>query len=81
MDQAAEPIPAQYSDVCLQNRWMRTPGRRGLLQRPVRPVRVVVAGVFIKNQAQVPLASDEHLVKALAAGAGDPCAAPLPKLA
>ncbi len=36
MDQAAEPVPAQDPGICTQSRWIRMPGRRGLLQRPVR---------------------------------------------
>jgi hypothetical protein len=51
---------------------MRTSGGRVLLQRPVRPVRVVVIDVFIKDQPQVPFADDEHPVQALAPGASDP---------
>ena len=39
-DQAAEPVPAQNPDGCARASWMRTPGRRALLQCPVRPVRV-----------------------------------------
>jgi hypothetical protein len=41
-DQAAEPLPAEKPDVCARSGWMRTPGRRALLQCPVRPVRIVV---------------------------------------
>ncbi len=51
---------------------MRTPGRRTLSQCLVRPVRVVVTGVLVKDQPQVPLAGDQHPVQALAPGAGDP---------
>jgi hypothetical protein len=40
VDQAAEPIPAQDPDVRAQG-GLIAPGRRLLLQRPVRPVRVV----------------------------------------
>jgi hypothetical protein len=72
MDQAAEPVPAQNPDVCARSGWMRTPGRRALLQRPVRPVGVVMVGVLIKDQPQVPFAGDQHPVQALAACAGDP---------
>ena len=72
MDQAAEPVPAQNPDVCAQIRWMRTTGGRTLAQCPVRPVSVVVIDILIKDQPQVPLAGDQHLVQALAAGAGDP---------
>jgi hypothetical protein len=51
---------------------MRTPGGRVPLQYPVRPVRVVVIDVLAQGQAQVPFTGDQHLVQALAAGAGDP---------
>ena len=43
-----------------------------LLRGPVRPMRVAVIGVLAKNQQQVPLASNQHLVQALAAGTADP---------
>ncbi len=46
MDQAAEPVPAQDPDICARSRGMRAPGRRGLLQRPVRAVEDVVGGVL-----------------------------------
>jgi hypothetical protein len=72
MDQAAEPVPAQDPDISVRIRRMRTSGRRTLLQCPVWPVRVVVIDVLIKNQPQVPLASDQHPAQALADGAGDP---------
>jgi hypothetical protein len=72
MDHAAEPVPAQALDVYAQSVWARTPGRRTLLQRPVRPVGVVMIDVLIKNQPQVPFAGDQHPVQALAAGAGNP---------
>ena len=48
------------------------PGGRALVQRPVRPVCVVVIDVLINDQSQVPFAGDQHPVEALAAGAGDP---------
>jgi hypothetical protein len=51
---------------------MRTPGGRVLVRRPVRPVAVVVTGVLAEDQPQVPFARDQHLVRALAASAGDP---------
>ena len=43
-----------------------------LMQRPMRPVRVVMTGVLAEYQPQVPLAGDQHPVQALTAGAGDP---------
>ncbi len=42
------------------------PGRRYLLRCPVRPVGVVVAGVLTEDKPRVPLAGDEHPVRALA---------------
>ena len=47
-------------------------GGRILVQRPLRPMRVVVIGVLIEDQPQMPLPGDQHPVQALAAGAGDP---------
>jgi hypothetical protein len=42
------------------------------MQRPVRPVRVVVIDVLIEDQPQMPFAGNQHPVQALAAAAGDP---------
>jgi hypothetical protein len=35
-DQAAEPISPKNPDICARSRWMRAPGGRALLQRPMR---------------------------------------------
>jgi hypothetical protein len=51
---------------------MRAPGRRVLLQCPVRAMQVVVIGVLAGDQPQVPFAGDEHPVQALAAGTANP---------
>jgi hypothetical protein len=51
MDQAAEPVPAQRLGICTQGRWIRIPSRRGLLQRPVRPVVFVLVGFFLVKAA------------------------------
>jgi hypothetical protein len=72
VDQATEPIAAQNPDICAQSGRTRTPGRRALFQCPVGTARVAVIDVLIKNQPQVPLAGDQHPVRALAAGAGNP---------
>jgi len=64
MDQAAERVPAQHLDICTQSRWIRMPSRRGLLQCPVRPVDLVMVGVLVQDQSQVPFAGDQHLVQA-----------------
>ena len=62
MDQAAESVPPLNPDFRALSRWMGTPGRWGLLQRPVWPVAVVVVGVLVKDQPQVPLAGNQHSV-------------------
>ena len=46
-DQAAEPVPAPNPDVGARSGRMRTPGRRALLQRPVRAMQVVMVGVLV----------------------------------
>jgi hypothetical protein len=51
MDQATEPITAQNPDVGIRSGRNRMPGRRPLLQRPMRPMRVVVPGVLSQDPA------------------------------
>ena len=51
---------------------MRPPGRRGLLEHPVRAMQVVMIGVLAEDQPQVPSAGDQPPVRALAPGAGHP---------
>jgi hypothetical protein len=46
MDQTAETVPAQNLDAGARSGLNRTPGRRGLLQRPVRAVQVLMVGVL-----------------------------------
>ena len=72
VDQAAEPVPAQNAHNGHFGRQMRASGGRLLLQRPVRAVRIVMIGVLAEDQPQVPLASDQYPVRALAAGTADP---------
>ena len=72
VDQAAEPIPPKDPGACAESRWMHAPGGRVLPQRPVRPVAVVVIGVLAEDQPLVPLAGDQHPVRAFAADAADP---------
>ena len=72
MDQAAGPAPAQNPDAGVRRGRNRTPGRRDLLQRPVRAMQVVMVGVLAEDQPQVPLAGDQYPVQALTASAGDP---------
>jgi hypothetical protein len=67
MDQAAEPVPAQNPDVRARSGWMRTPGRWTLVHRPVRAMQIVVIGVLIKDQPQVPFPGDQHPVQAVGA--------------
>ena len=42
VDQAAESVPPQHADTCTFRQGIGSPGRRIMLQRPVRPVDVVV---------------------------------------
>jgi hypothetical protein len=42
-DQAAKAVAAENPDISTQGRWMRTPGRRALLQCSVRAMKVVTA--------------------------------------
>jgi len=72
MDQATEPVPAQNPGVGAWGGRNRTPGRRSLLQCPVRAMQVVMVGVLAEDQPQVSLAGDQHPVQALAPGAGNP---------
>ena len=56
MDQAAEPVPAQNTPAPSLP-WADAPsGGWVLLQRPVRPMDVVVVGVLAEDQPQVPSA-------------------------
>jgi hypothetical protein len=71
-DQPAEPVPAENPDAGVRSGRMRTPAGRTLFQRPVRPVRVSVIGIFAEDRPQVPFPGDQHPVQALAAGAGNP---------
>jgi hypothetical protein len=71
-DEAAEPLPAQNLHTGHTARCMHASCGQVLLQHPVRPVRIVVIGIFAEDQPQVPLAGDQHPVQALTAGAGDP---------
>lgn len=52
MDQATEPVPAQNPGVGAWGWRNRTPGRRSLLQRPVRAMQVVMVGVLAEDQPQ-----------------------------
>ena len=69
MDQAVKPVPAQNVQYWFFfDRRTRASGGRLFLRRPVRPMRIVVIGVLAEDQPQVPFASDQHPVQALAAG-------------
>jgi hypothetical protein len=72
VDEAAEPILPENARIRDGCGWVRTPGGRVLVQRPVRPVAVVVIDVLAEDQPQVPFTGDQHLVQALAASASDP---------
>jgi hypothetical protein len=72
VDQAAESVPVQNAHPGRVAGWMRAPGRRVRLQRPVRPARIVMISVFAQGQPKVPPAGDQHLVQTLVAGTGNP---------
>ena len=55
MDEAAEPIPAQNAHTGHVAEWMGATCGRVLLQCPVWPVHVAMAGVLGQDQPQVPL--------------------------
>lgn len=67
MDQAAQPVPAQNACACHVGGRLRRPSGRASLQRPVRPVSVVVIGVPAQDQAQMPFAGYQHLFQAAGA--------------
>jgi hypothetical protein len=46
VDQAAESVPPEHADTCTFRQGIGSPSRRMLVQRPVRPVGVVVVGVL-----------------------------------
>ena len=69
VDEAAEPIPPENAHIRQGCGWIRTSRGWVLVQRPVRPVRVVVIDVLIEDQPQVPFAGDQHPVQALPARA------------
>jgi hypothetical protein len=72
VDQAAEPVPPQNPDTRACGGRTLASGGRVLVQRPVRPMSVVMVGILAEDQLQVPSAGDQHPVQALAAGTGDP---------
>jgi hypothetical protein len=72
MDQAAEAVSAQDAQTGHVARWVCAPAGRVLLQRPVRPMDVVVAGVLAQDKPQVPFPGDQHPVQAFTADTGDP---------
>jgi hypothetical protein len=49
VDQAAEPIPAQDAHAITSAGVYRRPAGGVLLQRPVRPVDVVVTGILAQD--------------------------------
>ena len=72
VDQAAESVAPQDPGGRAHSGRMLTLIWRSLAQRPVRPVRIEVLDVLAQDQAQVPLAGDQHPVQALTACAGNP---------
>jgi hypothetical protein len=72
VDQAAEPVAPQHANTRAFCRRTGSPGGRILVQRPVWPVGVVVIGVLTKDEPQMLFPDDQHLIKALTAGAADP---------
>jgi Helix-turn-helix of DDE superfamily endonuclease len=72
VDQTAEPVPSQDPDIRAQGGRMLAPGRRALVERPVRAMDVTVIDVLAQDQLQARLAGDQHPVQALAPGAGYP---------
>jgi hypothetical protein len=72
VDQAAEPVASEDPRARCGSGRTRPPGGRVLVQRPVRPMRVVVIDVLVEDQLEMPFADGQHPVQALAACAGDP---------
>ena len=72
VDQAAGPVPPQNTHTGHFHSRIRAPRGRVLMQRPVRPVAVIVTGILTKDQPQMPFAGDQHPVQALAAGTAGP---------
>ena len=69
MDPAAGPVSAQHAHPGLVAGWRCVPSGRVVLERPVRPVDGVVAGVLAQGWLPVPFAGDQHPARA---GAADP---------
>jgi hypothetical protein len=67
VDQAAEAVAPQNPDTCASYGRILASGGRVLVQRPVRPVGVVVIGALAEDQLEVPFAGDQHPVEDLAA--------------
>jgi len=53
VNQATQPVPPENAHIRHCRGWMRTPGRRVLVQCPVRPVGVVVIDVLVEDQPKV----------------------------
>jgi hypothetical protein len=58
VDKAAEPVSPQNPDTCACGGRTLASGGRVLVQRPVRPMGVVMVGVLGEDQLQVPFAGD-----------------------
>jgi hypothetical protein len=70
VDQAAQPIAS--SDAYVGGCDVGSAVGWSLAEGPVRPVGVVVIGVFAEGVVEMPSAGDEDSVSALAPGTGDP---------
>ncbi len=72
MDQATKPVTSSDADFIVSGRDGDLAAGWSLAEGPVRPVGVVVVGVFAEGVAEMSWAGDEEAVGALAPRAGDP---------
>src|SRR5450631_633845 len=72
VDQAAQPIASSDAYVVAGGCDVGSAGGWSLAGGAVRPVGVVVIGVFAEGVVEMPSAGDEDPVSALAPGTGDP---------
>ena len=72
MEEAAKTVASPDADVVVGRRDVSPAVGWLLAEGPVRPVDVVVIGVFAEDVVEMPSAGDEDAVGALAPSAGDP---------
>jgi hypothetical protein len=72
VDQAAEPVASSDAGIVAHWRFVNLALGWSLAECPVRPVGVVVAGVFAEGLLKMSPAGDEDAVGALAPDGGDP---------